>query len=45
MATHGKDIELGTNLCGVIIYPLDHHMAGMRLDDWIIHFQPDFPLN
>lgn len=43
-ATRGRAVELCSNV-GVIICPLDHHMAMMRLEGWIIHFQPDFPLN
>lgn len=40
----GSAAELCTNL-GVIICPLNYHVALMRLQGWIIHFQPNFLLN
>ena len=43
-SSRGREAELCTNL-GVIICPLDHHVALMRLQGWIIHFQPNFLLN
>lgn len=41
---HGSAAELCTN-SGLIICPLNYHVALMRLQGWIIHFQPNFLLN